>query len=66
MPDTQHATIHAQRFDVCRTPYPTVRVLAIEMIPDGKLSNAAVGGLYPKFLIRVAEYVVITPLEIEV
>lgn len=43
-----------------------MRVLAIETIPDGMLRRAAVGGLYPKLRIKVAEYVVITPLEIDI
>jgi hypothetical protein len=34
----------------------------IDTTPEGMLSNAASGGLYPKFLINIDEYVVITPL----
>ena len=41
----QQMTIHAQRWEVKRTPKPTTRVLMIEMMPDGMLSNAAIGGL---------------------
>lgn len=38
----------------------------METIPAGILSKAASGGLYPKFRIKVAEYVVMTPLEMEI
>jgi hypothetical protein len=46
-------------------PYPTRRVKKMLTAPDGMFINAALFGSYPKFLIRVAEYVVTTPLETE-
>lgn len=41
-------------------------VEAIEMIPPGMLSKAACGPVNFKFRIKVAEYVEMTPLEIEI
>lgn len=38
----------------------------MEMAPEGVFSRAARGGEYPKWLIKVAEYVVTTPLDIEI
>lgn len=49
-----------------RTPYPTISVLAIDTMPEGMLRRAAFGAVKPKFRISVAEYVVITPLEVEI
>ena len=66
IPGIQHPTNHAQRLEANRTPKPTINVLMIETTPDGVLRRAARGGLYPKWLIRVAEYVVTTPLETEI
>jgi hypothetical protein len=41
-----------------------MRVLVTEIAPEGMLRSAAIFGVYPKFLIRVAEYVVTTPEDI--
>lgn len=43
-----------------------MRELAIETRPEGVFKRAAMGGVKPKFRIRVAEYVVITPEDIEI
>lgn len=41
-------------------------MLTMETRPEGVLSRAELGEEKPKFLIRVAEYVITTPLEIDV
>lgn len=38
----------------------------MEMAPEGVFNRAARGGEYPKCVIKVAEYVVTTPLDIEI
>ena len=38
----------------------------IETMPLGILRRADIGGVKPKFRMRVAEYVVMTPLEMDV
>jgi hypothetical protein len=57
--------IHSHLLELLPTAMPERMVTAMLTSPEGMLSKAAVGGAYPKFLINVAEYVVMTPLEIE-
>jgi hypothetical protein len=66
IPGMQQATSHAQRLEVKRTPYPTAVIAIKETMPEGMFSSAAFLGAKPKFLMRVAEYVVTTPLDIEI
>jgi hypothetical protein len=47
-------------------PNPTMSVLAIDTIPEGMLRRAALGLENPKPDISVAEYDVITPLEMAI
>lgn len=62
----QQKASNAQRCDVKRMRYPTTKVLAMKTRPEGVLSRVELGEEKPKFLIRLAEYVVTTPQEIEV
>ena len=55
MPGMQASAIHAHRLEVYLMPKPTIRELAIETRPDGVFRRAAIGGVKPKFRIRVAE-----------
>lgn len=55
--------IQAQRCERIRMPKPTRRVKKMLTTPDGMFIRAAFLGVYPRLRIRVAEYVVTTPLE---
>lgn len=64
-PGIARPAIQSHLLELLPTAIPERMVTAMLTSPEGMLSRAAVGGLYPKFLISVAEYVVMTPLEIE-
>lgn len=57
--------IQNQRFDCFLIPKPTSSVKNRLTTPDGIFISAACFGLYPRFRISVAEYVVTTPLDID-
>lgn len=57
--------IQNHRCDCLRIPNPTRSVKKMLTTPDGIFINAACFGLYPRFRIKVAEYVVTTPLDTE-
>ena len=57
--------IQSQRFDRFRMPMPTKMVKKMLNTPEGIFIRAACLGLYPRLRIKVAEYVVTTPLDTE-
>ena len=66
IPGMVQRTLQAQRFDALRIPNPTSSVKKILTMPEGVFRSAEMGPENPNPAIRVAEYVVITPLDIEI
>lgn len=65
-PGTARPAIHRHLLELLPTAKQERMVAAILTTPEGVLRSAARSGVYPKFLISVAENVEMTPLEIAI